>query len=284
MLDVIKNKNGTLTIATTAMNNIHTGTLTLDIASTTDCLYIGHNFPFNSLYFNVTVPNIITSSMIVHYWNGAAWKVASRVIDETDSGGKTLAQSGYITFVPSKNSPWFMQDTVDSSGNEWISGMGSVEIYDKYWMRITFSTSLTATTAAKWIGTKFSNDTDLGVEYPELINSSLIAGYKTGKTTWDEQHILAAQIIENDLKAKNLINDKVQLIEREQLVTSSVSKVAEIIFNGLGQDNQVDVLAARDEYNRRIVSNKFTVDKDADAIVDLDEKRENSAVGRFYRK
>ena len=273
MLEVIKKKSTTLTIVSAEVDNVYNNSLVVDA----DALYIGSYFPFNSFFIKHVVANETASNLQVAAWDGSTWADCARVTDETSLSGATFGQDGYITIVPNRDNVWTKEDTED------IDELSTLTIYDQYWLKLTFSSVIDVLTEVQWMGTKFSNDTDLGVEFPELTLSALIAGFQTGKTTWEEQHILAANIIENDLKAKSIISDKLQLIERRNMVNASISKVAEIIFNGLGQDNQEDVNAARAEYNRRI-NKSFTVDQNSDGVVDPDERASNLSVGELTRR
>lgn len=279
MLELIKNKDGTLVDYVIEANEMYEEqSFALDIDATTDHLFIGANFPFNHVYFNLGVVNATESVMSLETWNGSEWVSASRVIDGTATSGVTLAKDGYVEWVPDKNEPWQREDTVDSNDNENISGLGDVSIYDQYWVRISFSESLDGVTSGLWMGQKYSSDNDLKREYPELLDSDMIDGYEPNKTNWFEQHVLAANLIETDLKDAGIIDDKVQLLVRTDLTRASVSKVAEIIFAGLGKDNKVDQDNANMEYKNRMKTAGFTADLDNDGIVGDEEKTANTKV------
>ena len=157
----IKDKNGTLTDLTREIFDYDNGTATINLEVTTDYLYIGQILPFNHLYFKVGVVNDQTATLSLDYWDGTSWRAMVDVIDETSSSGVTLAKSGHISWVPSKNYVWHYDDTTTSGGVEQITGLGDVTIYDMYWVRIKTSANLKAETTLTWAGNLFSTDTDL---------------------------------------------------------------------------------------------------------------------------
>lgn len=279
MLELIKDKNGTLSDYITEANEMYEElSFSLDVEKDTGYLYIGANFPFNHVYFNLNVVNATASVMSLETWNGKSWVDVSRLIDGTILAGATLGKDGYIEWVPDKNEPWSREDTVGSSGTETITGLGELNIYDQYWVRASFSESLDGTTSGLWMGQKYSSDNDVKREYPELLDSEIIDAFETGKTDWFEQHVLAANLIEADLKDLGLVNDKVQILKRSDMIRVSVSKVAEIVFAGLGKDNMTDQDKAHAEYMNRLKTASFTVDLDNDGIVGDDEKNNNTKV------
>lgn len=62
-------------------------------------MYIGSLRPLDGLKLYVGTANISTSSMTLFYWNGSAWTAVSSLSDGTSSGGKSLAQTGSVTFT-----------------------------------------------------------------------------------------------------------------------------------------------------------------------------------------
>jgi hypothetical protein len=272
--------NGTLTDYSVNLQNFHSGTDAFTFVAAEDAFYIGARMPFNHLYFKMdgTNVNANASVMTVSYWDSGNWRDAVELIDETASSGKSLAQSGYITWTPDKSYGWCREDT-NYSGNS-ITGLTSVEIYDLYWLKITFSADLTANTAFSWVGQKFSDDNDLGSEYSDLARSTMIAAFETGKTTWEEQHIRAAKIIATDLIANGIIMERDQILDRYDFQFVAVSKVAEIAYGGMGDDYKDDKLIARNEYERRLNAALPRIDKDSNGREDVGEK---VTQGSLYR-
>ena len=268
----IYSNNSVLQNYTEEINNYHVGETTVTFVAAEDAFYIGSNLPFNHVYFLMgSTVNAETASMTVSLWDGAEWEPVAELIDNTSSSGATLAQSGFIEFVPDKNEGWSYDDTVTTDGNEEVTGLGDVTIYDKYWLKITSSADLTADLNIKWIGQIFSDDDDLGSEYPELLLSDMLTAIEAGKTDYQEQSVRAAGIIIKDLKRKNVIYDKNQILERDSLMLASVSKTAELIYAMLGDDYNDNKLAVKKEYSERLSSAFPIIDTNNNARTDMQE-------------
>lgn len=65
-------------------------------ASTT---YLGSILPIKGFKATVNTANTQTSTMEVSYWNGSGWAAVSSLVDGTSTGGKSLAQTGTVTFT-----------------------------------------------------------------------------------------------------------------------------------------------------------------------------------------
>lgn len=61
-------------------------------------LLIGSHFPFRGAYFTNVTTNSTNSVLTVNYWNGSAW-ASITASDGTASGGKTMAQSGAVSWT-----------------------------------------------------------------------------------------------------------------------------------------------------------------------------------------
>ena len=82
----------------------------------------------------------------------------------------------------------------------------------------------------------FSNDSDLGSEFPDLVLSATMTAFATGKTSWEEQHVRAAEILIKDLKKVKGIHSSSQILDHNDFRLASVCKVAEIIYTAFGND------------------------------------------------
>lgn len=239
--------------------------------TTTDYLYFGQAFPFNHFYFKMGVVNIVPSVAKVEYWDGNQWRQVVDLFDETSLNGASLGQDGYLTWIPNKQYNWANEDTIDQNGTVRITGIDAITVYDYYWIRVSFSANLTATTSLNWIGNKFTNDTDLYKEFPVLNSSSFLTSFAAGKTSWEDQHILGANEIIDDLIAKKIIFHPGQILDRITFRMMSVPKVAEIIFNALGDDYVNDKEKAYALYVRRFSKDIYNVDNDGDARLSNNE-------------
>lgn len=262
--------NGTLTDLSRDLGKYKSGSATVDYVAGEDAFFIGSLVPFNHLYFKMgAVVNALPANIVISTWNGQEFLPVVDVQDETYSAAP-LAQSGHITWTPDRHHSWHKEHTEDN-GTEKIDGLGSVTIYDNYWLKITFDADLTAGLELSWLGQIFSDDEELGDEYPDLNRSNVKTAYEAGKTDWQAQHVRAAEVIVQDLVRKGVIFEKGQLLDRDKLRLASVSKCAEIIFQSFGDDYADDKVRARNEYDKRIDLSVYHNDSDADGILDKGE-------------
>lgn len=274
---IIFSNNGVLSNYTVELNNYHSGTATLPIVATEDALFIGQRLPFNSLYFKFSTANTASSVMTISVWDGNQFRNVVETYDETSLSGATFGQSGYVSFVPDRQYSWGREDTQSSSGTEQVTGLGNVNIYDHYWVKITFSNNLDAGTTLSWIGTKFSDDNDLGSEYPDLVLSSTMTAWESGKTNWEEQHIIAAEKIAKDLKAKDYIIHKNQILNKDDFKDAAIYKVAEIAYSQMGPQFQQEKIDSKEKYESYMNKINPIIDKDIDGQIDTNEYRFGSS-------
>jgi len=259
----IFSNNGTLSDQTTSLSDYHQGTFVIDYTQNEDAIYIGSSLPFNSVFISVSTPNAIASPPSVALWNGDSWKNAVDVIDETNG----LFNSGYLTWTPNKDEVWHMEDSED------IPELSTLTIYDLYWIKITLSATITPTTALNWIGQKFCSDNDLTNEYTLFSNSTFRGNYKAGKTSWENEIIIASRLMVEDIKKRRAIESGEQLLVRSMLLDACVAKTAQLIFKNLGDDYKDDAENAKKEYYERINKANFGSDKNNDGRLDPSEKR-----------
>lgn len=260
---ILYSNNGSLTDLTSDINDYHADSFSLNgFSASEDYLYVGNIAPFNHFYLKLDTVNSNSLNLTIEYWSGTQWRPVVETIDETSG----LSRSGYVTFVPDRDFAWIQSDT--NGTGQTITGLTGVTIYDKYWIRITLSADPSATSELAWIGQKFSNDNDLGSEYPELISSNVKASFESGKVDWEEQHVRAAEIIVSDLIKARIIYSKGQILERQTFMLPSVSKVAEMIYMNFGDDYTDQALAARNEFKARIQKGIYDVDLNKDGELD----------------
>ena len=277
----IHSDNATLKDYSTEMNDYYSGTAVIDYFTGQDYIYIGSRFPFNSFYLKVASVNAVSATPTIEYWGGNEWETAVEIIDETASSGVPLAQDGWITFTPDKQEGWNIDDTIKSNGSEEIDGLGSISIYDHYWVRISYSATLTSTTELSFIGYIFSNDNHLKAEYIELTKSTFLDAYESGKTNWEEQHLRASEVLIDDLISDGIVNSGNQLLDRRKLIRVNVCKAAELIYDQFGDDYIDQRDQALIKYNKRKSKGIFNVDINNNAIIDQRETTER--MGRLIR-
>lgn len=266
--------DGTIEDASIVLSNYASGVKTISPVKNRDCIYIGTRLPFNHIYFKMESAQIVTPVMKVEYYTGQSWQEVVEVLDETEG----FTKSGFIQFTPNRGSSW-SQVTVGES-NSPISGLGSKVIYDLYWIKLSFDADLVDVDLG-WVGSLFSNDTDLGTEYPDLVRATTLTSFKVGKTNWEEQHARAASILIDDLVNKGIILGKEQILDWREFTNASICKVAELAFNAFGDDYIDNTVNARKEYNERLSKRFYRVDKNNNAIEEPFER--HNTVGYFTR-
>lgn len=225
--------NTTLKDLSTKLNNFFSDTQVIDYDASTDKIYIGSDVPFNHRYFYVSVVNAVACVPTIEIWDGSSWVAVVDVIDQTSLLGVPFAQSGILSWTTNRTKTWVRAaSTEDMTG----SGLTSLKVYNMYWTRISYSVSLTGTFALKFIGHKFSKDEDLAGYYPDLNRSNVKTAFATGKTTWDDQHIMAAEEIFNYLRKNRVLWAKGQIFEWEPFTMPAVHKVAQIVYTAFGED------------------------------------------------
>ena len=265
MIKVIFSDDGTLKDHSVNINDYQSGTATLSSFTTLDKLFIGQRMPFNHLYLKMSTPGDTVSNIIVKIWDGQSFKSVAEVIDETSTASKTLGQSGFITWVPDKDQPgWSVDDTDDMTGTD----LTSLKIYDLYWLEMTVSVNINTDIIIDWMGNLFSDDDDLYAEFPIFDRSNMKTAFKTGKTDWEEQHVRAAELTISDLVSKNVMDGSEQILAKEQFKLASVQKCAELIFGAFGDDYKDDLAAARVEYQQRLSSGVYKIDRNRNANLD----------------
>jgi len=256
-----------------ALSDVHSGSKVLNFVSAADYLYLGSDFPFNHRYFDVSVVNAVAATPTIEIWTGSQWVSVVDILDETAVSGVPFAQSGVISWqVDLDLSSWSRDDT-DNMLNQSAFAAGFPKIFGLYWCRMKWSADLTGTTALANLGHKFSEDVALEAEYPELASTAIKAAWKTGKTDWKEQTLMAAEYLIQDLRGmKDIITSPSQILDWKQFEKASIHKTAEIIFRGFGDDYADQRVEAHKSYKSSLSVGKFNVDLDQDANLSDYEK------------
>lgn len=273
---IIFSDNGTLNDFSISLNDFKALTETLPFVATEDYLYIGSDLPFNHRWFEISTPNASGSVLSVDLWDGDTWEPVVEVIDQTAVSGVPFAQSGIISWVPDKEETWLKDDTAGTSTTVEITGLGSVIIYDMYWARFRYSADLDAGTALKYVGHKFSNDSDLSIEYPELLISSVLDQFQSGKTDWKDQQFKAAEDIIRELKRKRVVKSGDQILNWDIFTAASVHANAAIVYKAFGDDFKDQKAAADVAFKKAMDLVIYEIDKDNNARRGGLEKRLNT--------
>jgi hypothetical protein len=253
-----------------ALSDIHGNTKVFAFEAG-DYLYLGSFMPFNHRYFDVSAVNAVAANISIELWNGQLWRSVVDIVDETSIAGVPLAKSGVISWgVDPDHSGWLRDDTEDMDS----PGLADApRIFNLYWLRISFSETLTTTTALNYIGHKFSEDAALEAEYPDLGRATLKNAWKAGKTNWNEQTLLAAEYVIQHLRGpKYQILDPGQIMSWDIFEKASVHRTAMIIFKGFGKDYDELFIAATHAYNSAMDLRQFEIDRTGDGTLDPMEK------------
>lgn len=268
---IFLSKSGVFTDLSVALKEYKTLSSVINLTNA-DYLYIGQSFPFNHVYVKVKVPNAVLATLTIEYFDGNNWHNVAEIIDEMNVGGKPFAQSGFIQWVPDKNFNWNYADTVRGNNyEENIPGMGSVKVYEQFWVRFKVDATISATTEISWIGNLFSNDNDLFAEHPELNKTNFLTSIESGKTDYEEQHVIAAKAIIDDLSITDELLHNGQILDRDDFRLMSVSKTAQIIYNMLGADYNGYRDEALKEYSIRKNKKNKKIDLQLNARLDQTE-------------
>lgn len=264
------NSIASFTDITKEVNDYKTGTVSLSI-DTDDYLYFGSFLPFNHKFFKLSAVNSTISKPIIETFDGIEWDTVVDSIDYTESGGASFGQTGVLQFTPNLfETNWSIVSRTTQTPNltEFQNGP---EIYEKYWMRLSWSAN-PITFDLDYVGSKFCDDDDLYAEYPYFNNDSIRMAWDTSKTTWEEQQITASEYIIFELKRRNIIVERSQVLELSTLKEPAIHRTAHIIWNGLGAGNYEDEINKSAKlYTDSMNQNKFETDNDGDGRKDRSE-------------
>lgn len=259
------------------LNNYHGQDVLFDYEAG-DYLYIGTFLPFNHRHFELSAFNAVGFTTTVEYWNGSSWQSALDIIDFSES----FTKSGIIRFVPDDQ----RQNWASEQYSKDVDGLTGTNIYDKFWLRLSFDQTLTPTTTLKHVGFKFSDDDILYGRYPDLNNQRFRNNFEptmpvNTKLDWTEQHFIAAEAIVRDMKRKQVIVSQDQILDFSLLSEASIHKVAEIIYASLGEGYEANRLRVREYYNIALNQGKQPIDQNMNARLDSGERFNMS--GRMSR-
>lgn len=253
----------TRTILNTTETTIKTHSInsdTLDFALlTTESFYIGYHGKFASRYIQVDTANTNASVMSVQYWDGDSWEDVDDFIDQTSFGGKTLAQSGFISWVNKNDWKLSSQTGIDTE----------VEFF---WIKIKVSANLSAGTKIQSVLNLYSDDSMLRAYYPELITD---ANYlPSGRTNFLEQHVSAKDLVVVRSKQRRLIEDESQIVDINAVSLAAVHAVAWIILNPIAASEETRALRdnALSQFNSEMNQLSLDIDTNKDGIITIAER------------
>lgn len=235
-------------------------------------VYVGAEVPFNQLWIEPGAPNAAAASISVDVWWAQRWAAVVDLADGTKTGSASLAKAGRVQWALDQHKGW--DSEYDSAR---IEGLEGTAIYGMYWLRLSWNASLTGSTTLKYVGQKFSTDGDLFGRYPDLNKSALMTSFKTGKTDWNDQAYMAAEIIARDLMARKIILARGQIFDHSRMLEPSVHKTAELIYRGFGMPYEPMRQRAERDYEKAMNKDFFRVDRDRDGRLSDRDKRHSTS-------
>jgi len=265
---VVWKDNAALKDLSLALSDINAEAVPFAFVAADDKLYLGSDFSFNHRFIDIKRGNSVAAAISqIETWNGNGWDAVAEIWDGTQKAGKTFATSGVIGWVPNRHSNWAREGSTED-----IPELAALKIYDKKWIRITFSADLDATTEINYVGHRFSDDAALAGRYPDLVNPESMDAFQQGKTNWNIQHVIAAEELIRDMKRDLDIWSENQLLDWQLFQDAAVHKVATIIFTAFGRDYVDNLDTAEAAYQKARNKKIFNIDKNANAILRPAEK------------
>lgn len=281
---VIWSDNGVLKDISDVLNNHISGTAVIPFTAAQDYLYLGAAAPFNHRWVEVKTVNALASKISeIAIWDGNTWEPAAEIIDQTLNSAGTLSfsKSGYVAWVPDKShANWSLSDT-SIDGEEFVTGLGSIKVYDLFWVRIKLSADVTPGFELAFLGYKFANDEDLVSLWPLFNTSEAKTRFKSGITTWDQVHFEAAKQVISAIKGEQIADMEGQILDWECLRLPAIHKAAEIIYGAYGSDFADEQADARKKFIDAMKVDLFNIDRNRDARLDPEERTFRQ--GRLYR-
>ena len=266
---ILKNRtifsdNGTLIDLTKDLDKFTSGVGAIPMVAGEDYLYFGGVLPFNHRFFAFDTPASVVSATTqceIEIWNGTSWVSVVDIIDQTSVSDITMKQDGIISWTTDREEAWICVLDAKDDIPEFASS--TFNVYNHYWARLSFTDDLGPTTALKFVGQKFSDDTDLGTWYPDLVLSNVLTAWESGKTNWDEQHVEAAKQIATDLMQRQSVVSANQILNFDRFREASVHYVASMAYRGFGDDY-------KDNYSRALADYKSLIGQ---AVLDIDKNQ-----------
>ncbi len=268
---------GTLIDFSRQLSNIHSETKVLDYTTAVDKVFIGADLPFNHRYLELDGSNVnsVDAEVTVKIWDGNEFVEAVDIQDDTRVGNASMGRSGVISWDVDRNSSFGKENSTED-----IPDLSALKIYKLYWIELTWDATLTVSTALNYVGYKFTKDEDLDTYYTDLNRASTKTAILAGKTDYNEQHVAAAEQIILDLRKKNIIFSRNQILDFDTFINPAQHKVAEIIYTPFGESHEVQMDKAEKRYNRAMNGLNFGVDRNNDGVLDRNETVRSSVLRR----
>lgn len=237
---------------------------------TTDALYLGFHGKFSSRYIEINTVNTVASVLTVKYWDGDSFEDVDDLLDQTSSGGKTFAQSGFVSW--SNKEDWKLSNLTGTDADLQL-----------YWVKLTVSVALAAATKLGSVINLYSDDDLLSIYFPELVSD--VAYLPSGKTNFLEQHMAAKDLVVLRLKQRKIIDDESQILEPNDVAVAAVHAAAWVILKPIATsaDSQALRDQAKEGFDSEISKVSFEVDINKTGTLSEAERKQNLSVGIYRR-
>lgn len=254
---LVEDING-ITDVTTEASDPSSDTFRTDVTPL-NSIYVGFEKPINALYFYIASGfNVDGGKITLEYWSTSGWKGLSPV-DQT----KFFSRSGVMN--------WNMP--TDAAKLE-LNGI------EQYYLCM-YSDDSALNVEFQYIGLVFSDDLDIGIEYPSVLKECF---YPAGKTDFFLYHVSAKNYIMSELLRRNYTRtvngvkepitqwDILDIYELKQ--ASLYYAMSQIFFNL--SDNSSDnywqkYLEYKSRFDQAFNLGILRIDQDNDGQVDSEE-------------
>lgn len=247
-------------------------TLATNLTANTHYIYMAQYAPFNNFFYYMDTANAVTpTSPKIEYWNGTTWITSVDVIDGTKVSSASLARSGVIQWSPNIEHSWqCIDDPSKNYAPAELQAMSSdMRPYNCYWLRLSYTSSLTAGSKAKKFTYSFTSTQQLNKLDVQI--ADFMPAFATGKTDWIPEIITASEMVVSDLRRLGLINNRGEILRFDDVSRATDWRTLMLIYSNLGKAYDQKRFDADKEYQLALKSGRFSVDQDGDGFLDKGE-------------
>lgn len=238
-----------------------------------DYLYIGAEVPFNNLWFEIATPNLLAANIAIDIWWGNKWVPAVDIINSTGHPA-ALTQSGRIQWNLDILKGWDHEHET-----RFVTGLTDFDLYDMYWLRMSFSATLSAGMVISYIGQKLASEVDLYDFYPDLNKAALKTSFAANKEDWDRQLYLATDEVIRALKGRGKLFHRGQILDHTVWTSATVHKTAELIYHAMGQAYENSRVLALRSFDEAMRVGYARIDTNLSGRLSQQEKRAHTVFG-----
>ena len=271
-LTFIHEDNAVFTDYSHKMSVFGRDSVTLNISSLEDYIYVGFHKPINAFYINITTPNGAEGSISLEYYNGSDWNSVTNKSDDTLG----LYRSGFVH--------WDRE----------LSGQSkhSVNSQSMYWYRIRPDQDRTGI-VLEGLNIVFSDDYELSLEQPYIGDQEFLGSESSHiKTHAAVKREIIQRFRNKDYIKYNSNGEKENitawdLLDIEEVKLAATYLALSKIYYQLS-DNPQDVWESKsntymEKFNRYIEIARLSVDVNDDGIVSPSENKP-AFTNRYMRR